>query len=541
MTDDLFRERVVHKLLERQAAKYGDKTFMYFRDKEFSFLDLERGACRVASGFQGLGIGKDDKVAIIMNNCPEYIFLQFGLSKLGVVQAPINTAHKGNVLAHMLNLADSRVVVVGIQYLDRIEKVLGNTPKLETVVVFHDAHVDESGFDGIRARITKLGKQVKDLSQLVDNDGFYQPVDVVWSDPFAITYTSGTTGPSKGAVTPHNLPLRSVRMLCEAAEITEDDCFYNTLPLFHSSGQHMSTSAALMAGARMVLAERFSTSKFWEDVWRYRCTEFTYIGSMLGMLFSEEPRPDDADNPLRVLMGAGAPKAIFEAFEKRFGVRIVETYGQSEMGLPLNCTIRERKPGSCGKIPRDFVGKVVDANGVEVGPDTSGELLIRNIEPYAVMLGYYGMPDETTEAWRDLWLHTGDYLYYDADGYFFFADRKKDALRRRGENVSSYEVEMVVNSNPAVQESAVVVAKSPIGEEEVMVCLVLKPSRTLTPMELLAYCEERMAYFMVPRYVRFMEVLPKTATQRVEKYRLREEGITPDTWDRESAGYRLKR
>jgi crotonobetaine/carnitine-CoA ligase len=330
-------------------------------------------------------------------------------------------------------------------------------------------------------------------------------------------------------------------MMCDAAEITENDCFYNPLPLFHSSGQHMSTTAALMAGARMVLVEKFSVSKFWEDVWRYRCTEFTYIGSILGMLFSSEPRPDDADNPLRVLMGAGAPKAIFEAFEERFGVRIVETYGQSEIGLPLNCTMRERKPGSCGKVPRDFVAKVVDINGEEVGPGTPGELLMRNLEPYTVMLEYYGMPDKTVEAWRDLWLHTGDYLYYDADGYFFFADRKKDALRRRGENISSYEVEMVVNSHPAILESAAVAAKSPIGDDEVMVCLVLKPGLALIPSDLLAFCEDRMAYFMVPRYVRFMDALPKTATQRVEKYRLREEGVTPDTWDRESIGYKLKR
>lgn len=184
---------------------------------------------------------------------------------------------------------------------------------------------------------------------------------------------------------------------------------------------------------------------------------------------------------------------------------------------------------------------MVDENGVEVGPHTPGELLVRTKKPYSMFLEYYKMPEQTAEVWRDLWFHTGDYLYYDEEGNFSFVDRKKDALRRRGENISSFEVEAVVRSHPAVKEVAAVAAESEVGEDEVMVTLTLKPGQMLTPEELIAHCEERMAYFMIPRYVRIMEALPKTPTERVEKYKLREEGVTSDTWDREKAGYKLKR
>jgi crotonobetaine/carnitine-CoA ligase len=296
-----------------------------------------------------------------------------------------------------------------------------------------------------------------------------------------------------------------------------------------------------MSGAKMVLAEKFSASRFWEEIHRYGCTEFNYIGGILPILMKAEPTPRDADNPLRVMMGGGAPMDLFDAIEKRFGVTLIEGYGMSEIGLPLMNTLKARKPGTCGKPFRDYTVKLVDDSGVEVGINTPGELLMRPLKPYTMVLEYYHMPEKTVEAWGDLWFHTGDFLYRDEGGYFHFVDRKKDALRRRGENISSYEVEKVINGHPSVLESAAVAVKSNLGEDEVMICLTLKPGKQLTPVELMVHCEERMAYFMIPRYVRIMTDMPKTPTQRVQKYQLRQEGVTPDTWDRERAGYVLKR
>lgn len=528
---NIIHDRVIHRVLRKKVEQYGNCEFFYFKDRVFGYEDFDRESDKVAAGFQYLGVGKGDKVAIVMRNRPEFLFLWFGLSKLGAVEVPINTAHRGNLLTYMMEKADCRLVVVEYSFLDRVGPVLKDLSKVGKVLVLGEPGVP----------ITKLDKPSLDYQRVVDNDGKYNEVEVLWSDPFTIMFTSGTTGPSKGVLLPHNWAFNQGEIICEIAEYSEKDCLYNPMPLFHGNAQVLSTMPALMSGARMVLGERFSASQFWDDIKRYGCTEFNYIGGVLPILFKAEPKPDDADNPLRIMIGAGAPKDIFEAFEKRFGVILCDSYGSTEIGVPLVNTIRERKKGTCGKPRSDFAVKIVDDNGMAVGPHTVGELLVRPNKPYSMLLEYYKMPEKTFEAWRDMWFHTGDYLYYDEEGYFYFLDRKKDALRRRGENISSYEVEKVVNSHPAVLESAAVAVKSEVGEDEVMICLTLKPGHTLTPEELIRYCGERMAYFMVPSYVRFMDQFPKTPTEKVEKSKLRDEGVTSDTWDREKAGYKLKR
>jgi len=530
-SEDMAHGRVIHQTLKRKVEQYGNREFFRFKDEVFGYDDFERKSNRVAAGLQSLGIGKGDKVAIVMKNRPEFLFLWFGLSKLGAIEVPINTAHRGDLLTYMVDKADCRLIVVESPFLDRVEPALKGLPNVENVLL-----LGESG-----ETLPALDKPALDYLQLVENNGKYKEEEVLWSDPFIIMFTSGTTGPSKGSLMPHNYALYMGECVIESTDYDENDCLYNALPLFHGNAQLLSTMPALMSGARMVLAERFSASRFWDDIKRYGCTEFNYIGGILPILLKADPKPDDADNPLRVLMGAGAPMDLFDTIEKRFGVTLIEGYGMSEIGLPLMNTLKERKPATCGKPRTDCMVKVVDDNANELGPNQPGELLVRPLRPYCMLLEYYKMPEKTVEAWRDLWFHTGDYLYYDEEGYFHFVDRKKDALRRRGENISSYEVEKVINSHPVVLQSAAVAAKSDVGEDEVLVCLTLKPGERLTPEELIDYCQERMAYFMIPRYVRIMEALPKTPTERVKKYELRKEGITPDTWDREKAGYKLKR
>lgn len=531
MAEDLIRERVIHAVLERQRVKYGNRTFLYFKNKEFSYNDFSHAADQVACGLQKMGITKGNKVAILLDNCPEYLFLWFGLSKLGAIEVPINTAHKGDLLTYMLDRSDARMLITDSKYLDRVEPILVNTPKIELIVVL----------ETLGKGIPKLAKPILDWAQLIDNDGSYIPEEVLWSDPLAIMFTSGTTGPSKGPLMPQNYPLFTGEICIEAAKYDEKDCLYNATPLFHGMAQFLSTMPALMSGARMVIAERFSASHFWEDIKHYGCTAANYIGGIVPILFKADPKPDDADNPLRIMFGAAAPKNLVKAFEKRFGVTLIEVYGMTEVALPLMSNLKDRKSGSCGKPRAGYIVQVSDENGMEVGPHTVGEMFVRPLKPYTMLLEYYKMPEKTIETWRNLWFQTGDYAYYDEEGYFYFIDRKKDALRRRGENISSFEVEKVINSHPAVLESAAIAVKSDLGEDEVMVCLTLKPEQKITPLDLIVYCEERMAYFMVPRYLRFMNALPKTPTERVLKYQLREEGITPDTWDREVAGYQLKR
>ncbi|MBI5439936.1 MAG: AMP-binding protein [Deltaproteobacteria bacterium] len=529
---DVFHERTIPHVLREKVRRYGNRTFFFFKEQEFGYEDFDRESDRVAAGLQALGVTKGDKVAIVMNNRPEFLFLWFGLAKLGAVEVPLNTAHKGPVLTYMLDKADCKLIVAESQYLDRVGPALADVPKVEQVVVL--APPGE--------KIPALGKPAVDFRKLSQNDGRYEQPEVLWSDPFAIMFTSGTTGPSKGPVLPQNYALLMGEIISRSAEYTEKDRLYNALPLFHGNAQVLSTMPALLSGAQMVLAERFSASSFWSEVRKYGCTEFNYIGGILPILLKAEPRADDADNPLRVLMGAGCTKDLFAAVEKRFQVQVLEGYGMSEIGLPLMNTLQSpRKAGSIGRPAYGSVVKLVDDDGLEVAPGVPGEVLIRPSDPFGMLLEYYKMPEQTVEAWRDLWFHTGDYAMRDEEGYYFFVDRKKDALRRRGENISSYEVEKVVNFHPAVLESAAIAVKDDMNEDEVLIVVTPKPGERVEPEKLFEHCRDRMAYFMVPRYVRVMGQMPKTATEKVQKAELRKQGITADAWDRVQAGYEVKR
>ncbi|MCX7170023.1 MAG: AMP-binding protein [Proteobacteria bacterium] len=513
--------RTVHGLLDQQAERHGEKTFMVFRDEAWSYAGIRKEADRVAAGLQSLGIRQGDKVALMMTNRPEFLFVWFGLSKLGAVEVSINTAHRGDLLSYMLDKADCTLLVIEAQFLPVLQEVIADLPKLQTLVLLGEQS------------LSLPGKTVRSYREVTANTGQFEAASVKWSDPALMLFTSGTTGPSKGALMPQNYGIHMAELVCGRAGYGPDDCLYNALPLFHGNAKVLSTLPALLSGARMVLAERFSVSQFWEEVKRYGCTEFNYIGGILAILLKADPRPDDADNSLRILFGGGATPGVYEEFERRFAVTLIEGYGMSEIGLPLMSSLSEKKPGSCGKPHPDYEVRLIDDDDGEVAVDTPGELLVRPKKPWSMLLGYYAMPEKTVEAWQDLWFHTGDYLKRDAQGFYHFVDRKKDAIRRRGENISSFEVERGVASHPAVLECAAIPIPSELGEDEVMVCVVARPGATLDHAELARHCEKKMAKFMVPRYYRLLARLPKTPTERVQKFQLRQQGVTADTWDRE--------
>jgi len=326
-------------------------------------------------------------------------------------------------------------------------------------------------------------------------------------------------------------------------KVGEGDCIYINNSLFHAHAWHAGINLSLLCGAKILLVKKFSARRYWDDIKSRNCVISIAGGARLPILLLAEPKPDDADNSMKVVLGGPASEKLCNAFEPRFGAKIIEFYGSSELGMVMTNFVADRKLGACGKVyPGDFEVKLVDEDGVEVPPGTPGEILVRPLKPYMIMLEYYKMPDKTTEAWRDLWFHTGDNALIDDEGFYHFVDRKKDSIRYRGENISSFEVERVINSHPAVMESAAYPVKSEISEDDdVMVSVALKPGQSLRPEDLLSHCEGKMAYFMVPRYVRFMESLPKNAVLRVEKYKLRDAGVTEDAWDREKAGFKVKR
>jgi len=508
--------QTVPELLLRQVARHGNRPFLHFEEQVFGYEDLRNAMDRVAGALQRAGIGRGDKVAIMLDNRPEFVFLWFGLARIGAVEVPVNTGHKGELLAYTLDQAECRCAFVESALQPQLEAVRARTPKLERLIV-----LDGAGADSWDAFMRDAPAP--------------RPEPVGAADPAAILFTSGTTGPSKGAVLPHGYPLVVGELVAAQGNYTEADRLLNALPLFHGNAQFLSTVPALSSGAQVVLARRFSASAFWDTVRRYGCTEFNYIGGIVSMLLKADPRADDADNPLRVMIGAGAPRDRFEEFERRFGVRLLEGYGMSEIGIPICSLLDDRQPGSCGKARFPYEVRVVDDAGETVGPGVPGELLVRPLVRNAMLLEYYRMPEKTVEAWRDLWFHTGDCLQYDAAGWFYFVDRKKDAIRRRGENISSFEVERIVLAHPAVLECAAVAVPSELGEDEVLLCAVPRPGATLGPLDLIRHCEERMARFMVPRYVRMLERWPKSPTEREQKYVLRAAGVAADTFDREAA------
>jgi carnitine-CoA ligase len=294
---------------------------------------------------------------------------------------------------------------------------------------------------------------------------------------------------------------------------------------------------ALVLGATAALAERFSVSRFWEQIRDFEATTFDFMGATLTMLWRQPPRPDDADNPARLAWGVPMPAWATE-FEQRFGLRLTEVYGLTESGHVVYHPVDQpRRAGACGQAVHPYDVRIFSDDDWELPPGEVGEIVIRGLEPSVIMDGYFQMPGETLAAFRDLWFHTGDMARRDEDGYFYFAGRKKDAIRRRGENISAFEIEEILSAHPAVLEAAAVGVPSELTEEEVKACVVLRPGATVPPTELHAYCRERMAKFMVPRYIELMDSLPKTPTEKVEKHRLSEAGVTPTTWDREqSAG-----
>jgi crotonobetaine/carnitine-CoA ligase len=521
---------VLGELIEDRAKKLGNKVFLRFKDESFTYDQINRLSNRCAHAYRKLGILKNDKVSFMLPNCPELIFLWFGAAKVGAVEVPINTSYKGEFLRHIIDQSDSRILIVALEYLDRVKLIQDDLKKVEKIII-----LGGFGKEDIKGlKIAAFG-----FDEILNAPETPVDVKVYPWDPHNIIYTSGTTGLSKGALAPHKFWIVVAERLLELRKGTKDDVFYTFLPLYHFNAQCLTTVTALIADAQMVLSDKFSASRFWDDIRKYQATQFNYLGAVIPILAKQPEKPDDLDNPIRIALGGGCPQNVMERFEKRFGLTCMEGFGMSEIGIPIHVSLGDRRPGSCGKVLDIYDMKVVDDEDNEVPAGEPGEMIFRPNEPFTMMLEYYNMPEKTLETYRNLWFHTGDLAKRDADGYFYFVDRKKDSLRRRGENISSFEVERAINSHPAVLESAAVAVESELSEDEVKICVVLRPGATLSPEELTKYAADRMPYFAVPRYVEFLESLPKTPTERVQKYQLRQAGVTANTWDREKAGIKV--
>ena len=354
-------------------------------------------------------------------------------------------------------------------------------------------------------------------------------------------YTSGTTGPPKGAVIPHEKTLTTPREIGLRSRLEADAVLFTALPLFHCNAQEMTALTALLYDVTAAFDERFHASTYWEVARRFGATHVSLLIAMINILFKQPERPSDRTHAVRTALTAGTTRALWPDFERRFGVTIVELYGMTECG----CTTLMNPPdairvGSIG-TPLGFVeADVVDADDRPVADGVRGELVVRPRAPFTMFSGYFGKPEKTVEAWRNLWFHTGDYVTRDADGYYYFVDRKKDVIRRRGENLAPYDVESVLNRHPAVLECVVVGVPSPLGEEDVKAFVQLKPGMTAEPRALFEFAVEHLPFFMVPQLIEFLDEIPKTANQKAQRYLLRGRrgGVE---YDREKLGVVVRR
>jgi crotonobetaine/carnitine-CoA ligase len=527
-------ERVLTRIIADKARRHPSHVVFQFRDTPITLGDLDERINRAANGFLALGVKPGDKVAIMLPNCPEFLYAWFGLNRIGAVEVPINTALKGNGLAYQITQSDSVALVADTEYLDRLGDVADELKGVRQVAL-----LDRAGGANSLPQWGRLGTLW--FRELMDRSAQDPGIPVSFRDLATILYTSGTTGVSKGVEMSHHYWYDIWAEAVKYARYTEDDVLYTGLPFFHGNAQGITIGPAILADAKAVIVERFSASQLWDDCRRWECTEANYIGGVIPILLKQDPRAEDADNPVRLMVGAAAPADEWQTFQQRFNTKLLEVYGMTECYCCLASPYDQPRAGSCGKAITGWDVRIVDDDDNDCPPDAVGEFIARSNKMWVGTTGYYRKPEATLELFRNGWIHTGDMGRRDADGYFYFADRKKQAIRRRGENISSFEVEAVIAANDAVLECCVVGVPSEVGEEEVKAVVVLKEGRRLAAEDLVRWCEPRMAYFAIPRYIAFRASLPKTPSERVEKFKLKDEGITSDCWDREKAGIKLQR
>ena len=513
------RERTLPAVLSHWVTRQPDKPAVRDPERALSYGALQDEALALAGGLAGLGLAEGEAVLLMLDNHLDFVVAWCALALTGRVEVPVNTAYKGSILAHVAHNSGARAIVIEAHYLPLLAEVAERVPRLERVIVRGDP----------------AGAALPPNWRLSRWEELRGPrAAIVKAEPWqliGIMYTSGTTGPSKGVrvTQAHAYGYASPAVIGRAQA---DDVSLVTLPLFHIGGQWAGVYNSLIAGGSSVVLPRFSATSYWDDVRHYGCTYTLMLGAMANFLFQQPPSDADRRHTMRqVLMVPVMPQ--LDAFRERFGIGEVATaYGLTEGSTVLVAPLGQARPNAVGLPRGDFEVRLVDEHDVEVPRGKAGELVIRTRDPWSVMDGYHEMPEATVNVWRNQWLHTGDAFRIDDDGQWVFIDRMKDAMRRRGENVSSFEVEREIMEHPAVLEVAVVGVPSAATEDDILACVVVRPGMQLDPAELLAFLDRRLPYFMVPRYVECLDALPKTPTEKIRKQALRERGVTPAAFDR---------
>jgi carnitine-CoA ligase len=476
---------------------------------------LGQAVYKTANALASLGAVPGARVAVMLPNGEAFVRAWLALALLNATIVPVNVNLVGAGLRHVLTSTNPDVLLVDEAYVPAVEAACSGQPAAAMVA------------QGVRFAELAADAPVTPPA----------PVPVSPADLALIIYTSGTTGPSKGVMISRAAQLwHGLNYLRDFIRLGPGETGYTPLPLFHVSAQGF-TLGCLLGGAAVAVGTRFQPFSFWETVRRHNAKAFNYVGAMIPLLYHRRPRTDDADNPVERAVGSATAPELHEAFERRFGLRLIETYGQTEMaGLWLMQPEAGRRIGSVGTPRRWLDATVLREDGTPTEPDEPGEIALRPAHPLLMTTGYFGNQPATERAFRGGWYWTGDAGSRDPTGVFRFRGRLKDFIRRRGENISAFEIEREALTHPAIREAAAVGVASELGEEEVKLCVLLHEGARLSPDEIDRHLRSRLAAFMRPRYIEIRDEFPRTPTQRVQKFRLREEGLHATVWDRRRRG-----
>jgi crotonobetaine/carnitine-CoA ligase len=512
-------ERTLPAMLTRQADRFAQNPLVSAGDTTWTYAETCQAAARCAGTLRAAGIEPGDRVALICSNRIEFLEIVLGCAWLGAIAVPINVASRGPQLQHILSNCAARLLVLEAAYAENLALLRPGELALEAIWLIDG--VANARLGNIVAIPWPRGNER--MAAAAAGPG----------DLALILYTSGTTGPSKGVCCPHAQYFWWAANTAALLQLRADDVLCTSLPLFHTNALN-TFYQALLTGASVHFEKRFSASRLFAALAQHRATVTYLLGAMVPILLSRPRAPEETAHRVRIALAPGVPAQFHAEFRERTGIALLDGWGSTETNFALGTTIEHQKPGLMGPVFEGFHARVVDDHDNAVADGTAGELVVRADDPFAFAIGYFRAPEKTAEAWRNLWFHTGDRVIRQSDGYFRFVDRLKDVIRRRGENISSFEVEQVLLSHPAVANAAAFPVRSSLAEDEVMAGVVLHRGQQLTEVELIAFCEPRLPKFAIPRYLEFVPELPVTENGKVQKYKLRERGITDRTWDREA-------
>jgi carnitine-CoA ligase len=514
--------------LAKAVAQYGERVFLDFGEELHTYTQFDHESTRLARGLAELGIAKGDCVGTVLDNNVEAVLAWFAINKLGAISVPVNTAYKGEFLRHQLDDCGAKVLIAEADYAQRIIGIEDGLPHATTLI-------QRAGDPVKSSRMTVLPLMEMYASRADPLPDRNNPDDLAM-----LIYTSGTTGASKGCMISHNYVCNLGRQAARSDARHMDDCNWTALPLFHMNATGGSIISCMLVGARVAIFRRFSVRRFWPEIRRSGATIASLLGSMITFLADaeEDENAKACYGQLHTVRGSPFPAPLQRKWQERFGVKRAgsNSYGLTEAARVTSLGPDEPAPaGSSGRANDDFDVKIFDDEDNELPPGSPGEIVVRPRRPNVMFEGYWKRPADTQKIMRNMWLYSGDIGKIDERGYLYFVDRKKDYLRRRGENISSFEVETALRAHPDVADVAVHAVFSESGEDDVKATIVLKGGASTTEEEFCRWAIERLPYFTIPRYFEFRADLPRNQVGRVLKYILRDEGCTPQTWDREKA------